>query len=108
MSKPLLKLTEKDLTARLKPALLTALKRDAGEFFKAHVSRAISTWPEDAGLAAVRLVQLCGRIPTEALVAEIRGTAAADPSTISHQPSAAPVADPITPNSSPVTLPPSP
>lgn len=73
MSKPLLKLTEKDLTARLKPALLTALKRDAGEFFKAHVNRALATWPEDAGLAAVRLVQLCGRIPSDALVAEIRG-----------------------------------
>lgn len=99
--KTLSKLTEKDLSARLPAKLLAALKRDAGEYFKAHVSRAIATWPEDAGLAAVRLVQLCGRIPTAALVAEIRGTAAADPST-------APVADPITPNSSPVTLPPSP
>jgi hypothetical protein len=36
------------------------------------VNAALATWPEDPGLAAVRLVQLCGRCPDPELVAQLR------------------------------------
>jgi hypothetical protein len=65
-------ITAKEVTARVPAKLLSALKRDAGEYFVAHVNAALATWPEDAGLAAVRLVQLCGRCPDPALVELLR------------------------------------
>jgi hypothetical protein len=65
-------ITAKEVTARVPAKLLSALKRDAGEFFVSHVNAALATWPEDPGLAAVRLVQLCGRCPDPELVAQLR------------------------------------
>jgi hypothetical protein len=35
------------------------------------IDQALAMYPEDAGRAAIRLMQLSGRVPTEAQVAEI-------------------------------------
>ena len=37
------------------------------------IDQALAMYPEDAGRAAIRLMQLSGRVPTEAQVAEILG-----------------------------------
>lgn len=65
MKKTPVTITEKDLLARLDAPLLASLKRDAGGRWKELLVQAQKTWPSDAGLAAVRLLQLCGRVPTD-------------------------------------------
>ncbi|MES2596073.1 MAG: hypothetical protein V4662_12090 [Verrucomicrobiota bacterium] len=66
------KITEKQVQDRVPPDLL---KRIRAEFkpdgLKLLTQRAITSWPVDAGIAAIRLIQLSGRVPSEADVKHI-------------------------------------
>lgn len=64
-------LKEADLTGRLDKARVRGMKREAGAAWRGLVARAIAEARGDAGLGAVRLLQLCGIRPTDAEVAAL-------------------------------------
>ena len=83
-------MTEKEVHSRLPKDLLRKLKAEfEAPILKAFTTVAIAAAPEDSGRAAVRLLQVCGRIPKAEDLAVIFATPAPEP-----EPSAV---NPVTP-----------
>lgn len=62
---------ESELRTLLGKARLSALKRDSGDLWKARLATAIRERPGQPGRVALRLLQLCGIVPSEADVARL-------------------------------------
>lgn len=91
-------LTEKEVQERLPKELLKKLKAEfEAPILKAFTAVAIAAAPEDAGRAAVRLIQVCGRVPKADEVAAIFARQEATPEATPTPEPEPLVVNPVTP-----------